>query len=132
MIIKRRKRNPEEVKAEKAAKARAKQRKRMIRTKFGQAPMKHSRNGMKSCILAVLSFVFLFFLFVLSYSMKGNVGIMVGFAGILIFVFAGYGLADGIKGFKERDKNYITCKVGTVCNGLILAGMCGIFVRGLF
>lgn len=132
MIIKRRKRSPEEVKAKKAAKAREKQRKRMIRTKFGQAPMRHSRNGMKSCILAVLSFVFLFFLFVISYAMKGNVGILAGFAGIAVFIFAGYGVNYGIKGFKERDKNYITCKVGTVCNGLILAGMCGIFVRGLF
>lgn len=132
MIIKRKKRSPEEIKAIKAAKDKEKQRKKMIRTKFGQAPMKHSRNGIKSCILAGLSCVILFLMLVVSFSLKGNIGIIAGFAGIMIFIFVGYGLADGIKGFKERDKNYITCKVGTVCNALLLAGMCGLFIRGLF
>ena len=33
---------------------------------------------------------------------------------------------------KERDKNYITCKVGIGISAALILGMCGIFVRGLF
>ena len=130
MIIKRK--STEEIKKKKAAKAREKQRKRMIRTKFGQAPMRHARNGLKSCILAVMAFVLLLLMILISFTLKGEVGILAGIAGILALVMAGYGLSDGIRGFKERDKNYITCKVGTVCNALLLLCMCGLFIRGLF
>lgn len=132
MIIKRKTKSTEELKKIRAAKAREKQRKKMIRTKFGQAPMKHSRNGIKSCILAGLSFLLLFLMIAISFYLKGNVGILAGLAGILVLVMTGYGLADGIHGFKERDKNYITCKVGTVCNALLILGMCVLFIRGLF
>ena len=34
-------------------------------------------------------------------------------------VMAGYGIYQGVTGLRERDKNYITCKVGiAVCSAL--------------
>ena len=33
--------------------------------------------------------------------------------------------------YKERDKNYVTCKIGVACNLAILACFVGIFIRGL-
>ena len=97
-----------------------KQKRKMMRTRFGQSPRRHSRKGMKSCILAALSFC-----------LKGNVNILVGFAGLFTMVMAGYGIYQGVTGLRERDKNYITCKVGiAVCSALFL-GMCAIFIRGL-
>ena len=39
-----------------------KQKRKMMRTRFGQSPRRHSRKGMKSCILAALSFLLLVFM----------------------------------------------------------------------
>ena len=104
---------------------------KMMRTRFGQSPRRHSRKGMKSCILAALSFLLLVFMIWISFCLKGNVNILVGFAGLFTMVMAGYGIYQGVTGLRERDKNYITCKVGiAVCSALFL-GMCAIFIRGL-
>ena len=50
MIIKRRRRTTEEDRAKELAKAREKRQKKMIRTKYGQVPKRHARQGIKSCI----------------------------------------------------------------------------------
>ena len=55
MIIKRRRRTTEEDRAKELAKAREKRRKKMIRTKYGQAPKRHARQGIKSCMYFVLA-----------------------------------------------------------------------------
>ena len=132
MIIKRRRRTTEEDRAKELAKAREKRRKKMIRTKYGQAPKRHARQGIMSCMYFVLAAFVLLLMVSVSFAAKGKVGILVGFAGLFVLVMAGRGLASGIRGFKERDKNYITCKVGTICCGLLILGMCAIFIRGLF
>ena len=132
MIIKRRRRTTKEDRAKELAKAREKRRKKMIRTKYGQAPKRHARQGIKSCMYFVLAAFVLLLMVSVSFAAKGKVGILVGFAGLFVLVMAGRGLASGIRGFKERDKNYITCKVGTICCGLLILGMCAIFIRGLF
>ena len=104
-----------------------KQKRKMMRTRFGQSPRRHSRKGMKSC----MSFLLLVFMIWISFCLKGNVNILVGFAGLFTMVMAGYGIYQGVTGLRERDKNYITCKVGiAVCSALFL-GMCAIFIRGL-
>ena len=132
MIIKRRRRTTEEDRAKELAKAREKRRKKMIRSKYGQARMRHASQGFKSCMYFVLAAFVLLLMVSVSFAAKGKVGILVGFAGLFVLVMAGRGLASGIRGFKERDKNYITCKVGTICCGLLILGMCAIFIRGLF
>ena len=55
MIIKRRRRTTEEDRAKELAKAREKRQKKMIRTKYGQAPKRHARQGIKSCMYFVLA-----------------------------------------------------------------------------
>ena len=62
--------------------------------------------------------IFLISIFSVSYLRHGNVNILIGIAGILALVLAVSGLRRGIEGFKERNKNYITCKVGMACNEL--------------
>ena len=99
MIIKRRRRTTEEDRAKELAKAREKRQKKMIRTKYGQAP-------------------------------KANMTI--GFIGLGTLALSFMGLLLGVRGFRERDKNYITCKIGAICCGLLVLGMCAIFIRGLF
>ena len=85
-----------------------KQKRKMMRTRFGQSPRRHSRKGMKSCILAALSFLLLVFMIWISFYLKGNVNILIGFAGLFTMVMAGYGIYQGVTGLRERDKNYIT------------------------
>lgn len=118
----------EERKKRKIEKEKMKRRSR----KYGQAQLKHSRRGIKSCFSAVCALFILVLIFSVSYITRGDVGILIGLCGILVVVLAVSGLKAGIQGLKEREKNYITCKVGIALNGVFLLGMAGIFVRGLF
>ena len=56
---------------------------------------------------------------------------LIGLVGLGTVALSAAGLVLGIRGLKERDKNYITCKVGIAMNGVFLAGLAGLFIRGL-
>ena len=131
MIIRRKRNNTEEAKAKKKAKEREKRRKKMIRTKYGQAPRRHAKKGIKACIYAFFSMFFLFLMIAASFVENGQVGVLMGIAGFLILALAVAGTYNSVHGFKERDKNYITCKIGLGCNAAVLLCMFAIFVRGL-
>lgn len=131
MFTKRKKEGKEETRAREIAREREKRRKKMLRTKYGQKPLKHAKKGIQSCVLAAVVWFLLIFMIVFSFFSKGNVGILLGVGGIATLILAGIGLNLGVKGFRERDKNYITCRAGAVCNGLVLAGMAAIFIRGI-
>ncbi len=132
MIFGKEKRKTSEDKKKELAKTREIQRKKMIRTKYGQRQRKHAKKGIESCILAAAAVMLLALMISYSFTEKGDISILMGFLGILLVVLAWQGCSYGVYGFRERDKNYITCKVGVACNGIILAFMCGIFIRGLF
>ena len=131
MIIRKRIDNAEDAKAKKRAKEREKRRKKMIRTKYGQTRRRHAKKGIKACIYAFFSLFFLFLLIASSYVENGQVGVLLGIAGFLILALSIEGTKMAIQGFKERDKNYITCKIGLGCNAAVLLCMFAIFVRGL-
>ena len=84
MIIKRRRRTTEEDRAKELAKAREKRQKKMIRTKYGQAPKRHARQGIKSCMYFVLAAFVLLLMVSVSFVLKGKVSILVGFAGLFV------------------------------------------------
>ena len=131
MIIKGKRNGIEEAKAREKAKEREKRRKKMIRTKYGQAPRRHAKRGLKSCIYAFFSMFFLFLSIASSFVENGQVGFLMGIAGFLILALAAAGVYNAVYGFKERDKNYITCKIGLGCNAVVLFCMFAIFVGGL-
>ena len=122
----------EEDRDKELAKARAKQRKKLIKTKYGQRQKKHEKKGIQSCLLAAVSIVLVILMFKNSFEAKGDISILYGFAGLAIPVIAWRGLVYAIRGFNEREKNYITCKIGAGCNGALIFWMCAIFIRGLF
>ena len=62
---------------------------------------------------------------------EGKCNIIVGFLCFALLALAVYGFRLGLRGLNERDKKYITCKVGIGVNGLVLAGIAAIFIRGL-
>lgn len=114
------------------AKERERRRRKMLRTKYGQKPLKHAKKGVHSCVFAVFSVLLLSLMIMRSFVKKGEVGNFYGIAGFVILWASFIGLRSGIKGLNERDKNYITCRAGIVINGLILLGIMSIFVRGFF
>lgn len=131
MFTKKQKKTEEERDKE-LAKARAKQRKKLIKTKYGQRQKKHAKKGIQSCLLAAVSIILVILMFKNSFEAKGDISILYGFAGLAIPVIAWRGLVYAIRGFNEREKNYITCKIGAGCNGVLIFWMCAIFIRGLF
>ena len=131
MVIKRKEKNTQEAKAKAIAKEREKRRKKMIRTKFGQAPLRHARKGIKSCFYAAFSVFFFFLLIASSFMDNGDVGILMGIAGFIVAGLAWGGFRMALQGLKERDKNYITCKIGIGINGAVLLFMFATFIRGL-
>ena len=131
MIIRKRVNSAEEAEAKKRAKEREKRRKKMIRTKYGQTQRRHAKKGIKSCIYAFFSIFFLFLLIATSFVENGQVGMLMGIAGLMILALSIAGTKMAVQGFKERDKNYITCKIGLGCNAAVLLCMFAIFVRGL-
>ena len=100
--------------------------------KYGQAQLKHSRRGIRATFLAVCCLFLLVLAFSASYITRGDVGLLIGVVGLFALALAVVGLKDAVQGFKEREKNYVTCRVGAALNGLLLLGLIAIFLRGLF
>lgn len=100
--------------------------------KYGQAELKHSKRGILSCMMAGCTLFLLVLVFSVSYISKGDVNILIGLVGLGALALSAAGLVKGIQGFKEREKNYLTCKIGTGLNGAFLLGLFAIFLRGLF
>jgi hypothetical protein len=99
--------------------------------KYGQAKLKHSRMGIYSCVYAAISFAILLTCILIAFVMHGNTFGLVGGVGILSIVLAVIGIRASIKGMREREKRYITCKAGLAGNILILLGLILIFLGGL-
>lgn len=122
--VKEKKKNYQKKKAEKE-----KQKRRS--RKFGQAPLKHAKRGVESCFLAVLTFFFLILVFSVSFVNKGDVNLLMGFFGVAMFAMSTTGIYKARQGFKERDKDFSSCKAGMVLNCILTLGLILIFLRGL-
>ncbi len=128
----RRGRSADDARAKALAKEREKRRKTLIRTKYGQAPLKHSKKGIQSCIFAGAASFLLLLLLSSSFVTNGEVSLAMGFIGLVALGFSAGSFICGLRSFKERDKNYITSRIGTVWSAVLLIGMLTIFIRGLF
>ena len=106
-------------------------RKKMIKTKYGQKAVRHSKRGVYSCTYAVVIAFLVIVMILFSFMNKGNVNILMGFFGLGTCAMAVIGIWLGIKGFREREKIYTTCKVGITVNAVFLVAMVALFVRGL-
>ncbi len=132
MNLGRRGKQTEEEREKALTKEREKKRKKMIRTKYGQTPLRHAHKGVTSCIVAVTSLFFLVLMLGTAFMVSGEVSTWIGLLGLFTLALTIYGLVEGIQGFQERDKNYLTCRIGVIVNGILVLSMVGIFIRGLF
>lgn len=100
--------------------------------KYGKTKLKHSSMGKNSCWLALASLVLILVSIIIAYVMRGKTVGIVGGLGILSIVTAGLGFRAAIKGLREQERLYITCRLGIAANGIILLGLTVIFFGGLF
>lgn len=98
--------------------------------RYGQARLKHSHMGVYSCGYAGGAFTILLLSVLLAFFMRGETGGYIGGLGFISVVLTILGIRAGIKGLRERDRNYITCKVGIAVNIIILLGLIVIFIGG--
>ena len=100
--------------------------------KYGQAKLKHSKRGVLSCGIVAVVGILLLTMVVTAYTSGGKAGTYIGGLGMVAAILSGIGIYCGFRGLKEREKDYLTCKIGIWCNLAFLVGFIGIFCRGLF
>lgn len=110
----------------------ARERRRRRNRKYGQAKLKHARRGVTSCVMAALAGSLLILLLGIAYASAGTSASFIGGMGMIALTFTMIGLYMAVKGFKERNKDYLTCKIGLGCNLVFVLGYIAIFLRGLF
>lgn len=109
---------------------RKKDKKKRGNRKYGQAKLKHSKKGITSCVIAgAVAFVIISSV-VITYLYKGKAAGYIGGLGVSALIFAGAGIMQGVRGFKERDKDYRTCKVGIGFNIFFLVSLVVFFLGG--
>ena len=111
---------------------RERERRKRKNRKYGQAKLNHSKICIMSCVLAGFVLIMLVSMLLKAYVSRGEAAPIVGALGLISVILAGCGLYMGIRGFKEREKNYLTCKIGTICSASFILGFILIFCRGLF
>lgn len=111
---------------------RERERKKRGKRKYGQAKLKHAKRGILSCVLSAVVLVLLVILLAVAYFTKGTAAPFIGGIGLITVGVAGYSLYLGIRGFKEREKDYLTCKIGVGCSGFFIFSFIMMFCRGLF
>ena len=84
--------------------------------KYIYSNKEHTKKGIFSTILAVLSFVFLMLVIIASYTRRGNVGGSFGATAFLCSVFSAVGIILGALGKSEPDKFYLFSYIGIIWN----------------
>lgn len=112
--------------------SRERERRRRKRKRYAKMQLKHSKRGIISCVLAALAWLISGILMLVSYKSAGKASSLMGSFAFMAIVFSGTGLGMAIRGLKERNKNFKTCKFGIAFNGLIFLILFIIFCRGLF
>ena len=110
---------------------REKERKKRGTRKYGQAKYKHSRMGVVSCVFAVAALAALGGCVLYSYMARGAAPGIIGGIAVISFALSILGINAAVKGFRERERNYITCKIGLPVSGIVLLLFLAIFIGGL-
>ena len=110
---------------------REKERKKRGTRKYGQANLKQSRKGVLSCINGFGGLLILAGCIFYAFMERGNAHGIVGGLAILALVLAVNGIRLAIGGFYERERNYLTCKVGLPVSFVSVIFFLAIFIGGL-
>ena len=113
-------------------KERQRERRKRGNRKYGQARLKPSKTGIVSCVIAGTIAAVLLILIVITYVYKGKASGYIGGIGVSALIFSGAGIVSAIRGFREREKDYRTCKAGLAFNIFFLLSLLIFFLGGLF
>ena len=108
-----------------------KERKKRGTRKYGQAKYKHSHMGIVSCSCAGAALVLLAGCILYAYLARGAAAGIVGGIAIVSLILSILGIRAAAKGFRERERNYLTCKIGLPGSALVLLLFLEIFIGGL-
>ena len=110
---------------------REKERKKRGARKYGQANYKHSRKGIVSCISGIGGLLILAGCIGYAFFARGNAHGIIGGLAILSLVLSINGIRLAIGGFHERERNYLTCKIGLPAGFVSVILFLAIFIGGL-
>ena len=110
---------------------REKERKKRGARKYGQANYKHSRKGVVSCISSIGGLVILAGCIFYAFLARGNANRIIGGLAVLSLVLSINGIRLAIGGFHERERNYLTCKIGLPAGFVSVIFFLAIFIGGL-
>ncbi|HJC43910.1 MAG TPA: hypothetical protein H9756_09595 [Candidatus Mediterraneibacter gallistercoris] len=110
---------------------REKERKKRGARKYGQANYKHSRKGVVSCISSIGGLVILAGCIFYAFLARGNANGIIGGLAVLSLVLSINGIRLAIGGFHERERNYLTCKIGLPAGFVSVIFFLAIFIGGL-
>lgn len=111
---------------------REKERKNRKNRRYGQTKLKHAKRGVLSCVLSGIVGVLLIGLLTAAYVSGGTAAPLIGGLGLSSVILAGTAFYMALKGFREREKDYLTCKIGVCCSSIFIILYISIFCRGLF
>lgn len=99
--------------------------------KFVYTNKKHTEKGIFSTILAVISFVTLIILLVMSFYKAGEIDSSYGATAFLCTVYSGVGIILGLIGKNEPDKYYHFAHLGILWNVINLLFVSAILYAGI-
>ena len=108
-----------------------KERKKIGTRKYGHEKYKHSHMGIVSCSCAGAALVLLAGCILYAYLARGAAAGIVGGIAIVSLILSILGIRAAAKGFRERERNYLTCKIGLPGSVLVLLLFLVIFIGGL-
>lgn len=92
----------------------------------------HSRKGIMSTILGVISLATLAYAVITSYRRAGDIPLQYGAAAMLVMIYAFAGIILGVISKTERDKYYLFTYLGIGLNVLVLAVISVILYAGAY
>lgn len=108
-----------------------KERKKRGTRKYGQAKYKYSRMGAISCGCAAAALLLLAGCILYAYLARGAAAGIVSGIAVVSLVLSIMGIRAAVKGFRERERNYLTCKIGLPGSTLVLILFLAIYIGGL-
>lgn len=108
-----------------------KERKKRGTRKYGQAELKYSRLGTLSCISGITGLLILMVCILYAFIARGKAHGIIGGLAIVSFFLSCNGIRLAVRGFGERDRDYLPCKVGLPVSSVSLIFFLAIFIGGL-
>ena len=102
-----------------------------ISERLCMAPRSYADLEHGACGCAGLTVV-LFLLLLTAYINRGETPAVTGALGLIIMIAGWFGVAIGVRGLREIEKDYRSCRVGIVLNGILAFSLTALFLGGLF